>query len=73
MGNTWPNGRRHAMTQSEHENWNAGNWPGTRQLCTVCEQPTGCCEEDEIVNELGQPICEECSNANVTGLAPEGD
>jgi len=65
MGNTWPNGYRHAITQREHEDWNSHNWPGTLQLCVVCEQPTGRCEEDEIVNALGQPICEECSNIGV--------
>lgn len=61
MKNTWPNGYKHAMTQLEHEDWNARNWPGTLQLCEICEQPTGRCEEDEIMNAHGQRVCEECS------------
>lgn len=43
----------------------ASNYPGTRQLCCQCEDPTGRCEEDELCvldengNELG-PLCEAC-------------
>lgn len=66
MTNTWPNNYRHALTQDAHEKWNSQNYPGTRQLCTYCEQPTGRCEEDQIFVEnlygtsfLG-PLCEEC-------------
>ena len=60
MINTWPGGRRHAMHQSEHEEWNAKNYPGTRQLCCVCEAPTGRCGEDDMcIDDLG-PLCEEC-------------
>lgn len=62
--NTWPNGRRKALTQDEHESWNSRNYPGTRQLCTECGEPTGRCEDDSIYieytdKEVG-PICEEC-------------
>ena len=62
--NTWPGGQRHAMTQSEHEAWNARNFPGTRQLCEQCGEPTGRCEDDSLyANDDGEigPLCEECS------------
>jgi len=58
--NTWPNGHRHEMHQSEHEAWNARNYPGTRQMCAKCDDPTGRCEEDAMyVGEVG-PLCESC-------------
>ena len=60
--NTWPGGRRHAMYQSEHEEWNAKHYPGTRQLCSICEQPTGRCEDDTLWSEDNEPLCEECWN-----------
>jgi len=58
--NSWPGGKRHAMSQSEHEAWNARQYPGTRQLCTLCDQPTGRCEDDEILDAEGNPLCWEC-------------
>lgn len=58
--NSWPGGRRHAMPQNVHEEWNVRHYPGTRQLCSKCEQPTGRCEDDSLfVFDLG-PLCEEC-------------
>ncbi len=61
--NTWPGGRRHAMTQSDHEAWNARNFPGTRQLCEQCGEPTDRCEEDAIYTDSGEgPLCVECWN-----------
>jgi len=58
--NTWPGGQRRAMYQSEHENWNAYNFPGTRQLCEFCGEPTGRCEDDSLyVNDDG-PLCVSC-------------
>lgn len=56
-----------ARTQDEHAAINAREYPGTRQLCVACDQPTGRCEEDSIYLEaqfehqgsLG-PLCEEC-------------
>ena len=59
--NTWPGGFRHAMDQGEHERWNASNYPGTLQLCHICSEPTGRCEEDAIWDDDGNPLCEECS------------
>jgi len=58
--NTWPGGKRHAMDQSAHEQWNATYYPGTRQLCVKCDNPTGQCEEDShYVGDVG-PLCKEC-------------
>ena len=50
-----------AYTQSEHERINAREYPGTRQLCVKCEEPTGRCEDDSIFteDEVG-PLCESC-------------
>ena len=59
--NTWPNGYRHAMTQSDHENWNADNYPGTREICCKCDEPTGNCEEDNILGDDGEPYCHGCA------------
>ena len=55
-------------TQCEHARINAKEYPGTRQLCVRCDQPTGRCEDDSIYLEpefehqssLG-PLCEECA------------
>ena len=58
--NSWPNGQRRALTQDEHEKWNASNYPGTLQICVECDSATGRCEEDEILNDEGEPICEGC-------------
>lgn len=57
--NTWPSGHRRALHQHEHEKWNSYNYPGTRQLCCLCNSETGRCEEDSIDTDDG-PICEEC-------------
>ena len=60
--NTWPQGKRRPMRQLEHDAWNADNYPGTRQLCVLCEEPTGRCEEDALYDELDVgPLCEPCS------------
>ena len=57
--NEWPGGRRRAMTQDAHERWNANHYPGTRQLCCVCDEPTGRCEEDAHYVEDDGPFCDE--------------
>ena len=51
--NTWPGGVRRALTQSQHQQWNATHYPGTRQLCEICGEPTGKTEDCE-------PICYRC-------------
>jgi len=38
--------------------WNASHYPGTRQMCSQCGQPTGRCEDDTLFNEE-EPLCEE--------------
>ena len=58
--NTWPGGQRHAMSQDDHEHWNARHYPGTRQLCILCDEPTGRCEEDELYVDDEGPLCETC-------------
>ena len=50
-----------AMTPDQHERYNAQHYPGTRQLCTKCEEPTERCEEDAILNVDGEPLCESCA------------
>jgi hypothetical protein len=58
--NSWPGGTRHAMEQDDHERWNAQHYPGTRQLCAICDSPTGRCEEDALfIDEIGH-VCESC-------------
>lgn len=59
--NEWPKGYKHAMTQEDHERWNDTNYPGTRQLCCKCEEPTGLCEEDGIFNDDREPYCYDCA------------
>jgi len=59
--NTWPGGSRRAMTQSEHDTWNAQSYPGTRQLCVKCDDPTGRCEDDSLfLDDSVGPLCPEC-------------
>lgn len=61
MENTWPGGHKHAMSQDEHEKWNSSNYPGTRQVCSVCEEPTGFCEDDGYLDEdTWEPLCLYC-------------
>ena len=53
-----------ALDQSTHARINAVHYPGTRQLCTLCDEPTGRCEEDEMwIEDLG-PLCESCYDEN---------
>jgi len=65
MPNSWPGGRRHAMLPSQHDAWNAHNYPGTRQLCDLCGEPTGRCEDDTLwagdEDDIG-PLCVSCWN-----------
>ncbi len=60
--NIWPKGYPHVMNQDEHAAWNSYNYPGTRQLCSECNDETDRCDEDSMyVDELG-PLCENCYN-----------
>ena len=55
-----------ALHQHEHEAINAREYPGTRQLCATCDEPTGRCEEDSIFTEDGDgPLCPDSSNARI--------
>lgn len=58
--NTWPNGIKKALDQSQHEQWNSFNYPGTRQVCCVCDALTGNCEEDAYSIGDEGPFCEDC-------------
>lgn len=49
-----------AKTQDEHESWNSWNYPGTRQICFVCDEPTGNCEDSSLYLDDQGPFCEEC-------------
>lgn len=58
--NTWPSGKREAIHQDQHEQWNAKHYPGTRQICHVCEEPTDRCQEDALWSKEEYPLCERC-------------
>ena len=75
MMNTWPNGNRQAMTQSEHAIWNAQHYPGTRQLCDLCHEPTGRCEDDSLYmdDEPDVLLCESCYEIKLEALEEAGD
>lgn len=54
-----------AHDQSWHAQHNAKHFPGTRQLCVKCDQPTERCEEDSIHLEDGTgPLCPPCYHAS---------
>ena len=50
--------------QTEHARINAREYPGTRQMCCICDQPTERCEEDTISiiidNDELSPLCIDC-------------
>jgi hypothetical protein len=54
---------KNTYSQTEHERINAKEYPGTRQLCKKCDEPTGKCEDDTLsVGDLS-PLCEDCYDA----------
>jgi len=57
MGHWWE-GKAH--DQITHKHINADHYPGTRQLCDACDEPTGRCEEDDLWVDDDGPFCEEC-------------
>lgn len=70
MSKEWWRGKVH--DQCTHERINAQHYPGTRQLCMRCDQPTGRCEDDSIYTEDGDgPICEECYEAAAAAAEEE--
>jgi hypothetical protein len=59
-----------ARYQDEHARINAREYPGTRQLCKRCEQPTDRCEEDAIyLDDDGEegPLYEDCYHSAADG------
>lgn len=58
MSEYWWHGK--ALDQDTHLAINAQHYPGTRQLCVECDQPTGRCEDDSIFIGDRGPLCEEC-------------
>lgn len=57
---------RGARSQAEHARINACEYPGTRQLCTLCGCPTARSEEDALYTDSGAgPLCEECYDEGV--------
>ncbi len=63
--NSWPGGHRRAMSQSEHARWNAQNYPGTRQICVKCDEPTGNAEDHSNYTEDNGPYCGKCYEEEV--------
>lgn len=60
MGNWWEG---KALDQATHARINAQHYPGTRELCCVCDYPTGRAGagEDSLYNDEGDgPYCEDC-------------
>lgn len=53
-------GHRRALDQDQHRAINARHYPGTRQLCSECDQPTGRCEENSLYAHDMGPLCEQC-------------
>jgi len=65
----WWEGKSH--DQCTHKRINASHYPGTRQICFECDEPTGNCEEDSSYLEDGTgPLCEDCYLKKVKPLCP---
>lgn len=54
----WWDGK--ALDQNTHRRINVQHYPGTRQLCCDCDEPTGRCTEDEMYVGDHGPLCEVC-------------
>ena len=58
-----------ARTQKEHQAINRVEYPGTRQLCAVCNEPTEHCEEDAIyLEDRSGPLCPDCYHKTPEGV-----
>jgi len=66
-------GQRRALYPSQHDAINARHFPGTRQLCEECDQPTGRCEDDSLYHEDHGPLCEACWMEYETTPTAEGE
>lgn len=63
-----------ARTQAEHAAINAREYPGTRQLCDSCGEPTERCEEDAIYDTGGSgPYCLKCWHSHPEGAETVND
>ena len=49
-----------AHTYAWHLHHNATHYPGTRQMCIECDEPTERCEEDSFDVDGHGPLCREC-------------
>jgi hypothetical protein len=64
--NSWPGGKKTPISQVEHDKYNQCNYPGTLQICCICDAPTGRCEEDALLLDIGlqraetRIVCETC-------------
>lgn len=58
-----------SKNQSQHVEINRREYPGTRQLCCKCDEPTGRCEDDELFFDGIGPLCIECYE--VVFITPE--
>jgi len=44
---------------------NSKKYPGTRQICDMCGEPTGRCEEDGYFDNNENVYCEHCFNSGL--------
>lgn len=59
-----------ARSQAEHAQINVREFPGTRQLCVKCGEPTERCEEDALYANNGDgPFCQDCCTQVDAALA----
>lgn len=63
------NDKMKSRTQSQHEEINRREYPGTRQICSNCDEPTERCEDDGIWSEkLDGWICPDCAKGKNTWM-----
>ena len=53
------------ISQKEHQIINSREYPGTRQLCVLCGEPTEKCEEDGYYDDEGNSYCEQCFHSGL--------
>ena len=66
-------GQIRPLSQDQHAAINGRHYPGTRQLCHACGQPTGWAgAEDELTNDDCEPLCIDCFHEWEAGEARHG-